>query len=84
MTESDSAEVSKLRWRCRRGTRELDLMLIRYLQRAYAQADDTERQAFLSLLELEDAELIRYLLGEQPAEDPQLQGLLTRIRQLPV
>lgn len=84
MIESDAAEINKLRWRCRRGTRELDLMLIRYLQRAYAQAGDIEKKAFLSLLELEDAELNRYLLGEQPAEDPQLQGLLIRIRQLPV
>ncbi len=78
---TDSAELNKLRWRCRRGTRELDEMLGRYLRRDYAQAGDIERKTFLSLLELEDAELIRYLLGEQPAQDSRLQDLLIRIRQ---
>jgi len=75
--------LNKLRWRCRRGTLELDLMLTRYLERCFVEADPAEQAAFLQLLTLEDSELMRYLMGEQRADDPALRALVLRIRTLP-
>lgn len=61
---------SRLRWQCRRGMRELDELLLRYLEQRYEQADDTEKAAFRKLLELSDAELMAYLLQDrQPQPD---------------
>ena len=54
---------SRVRWRCRRGTRELDLLLLRYLNKQFEQADESEQLAFLALLEWQDTELMRCLLG---------------------
>ena len=76
-------DLNKLRWRCRRGTLELDLMLTRYLERCFIEADPTEQTAFLQLLTLEDSELMHYLMGEQLPQDVALQGLIYRIRALP-
>lgn len=53
---------SRLRWRCRRGTRELDELLTAYLEGPYVQAGDDEKDAFEALLKLPDPELIGYLL----------------------
>lgn len=78
------SELNKLRWRCRRGTLELDLMLTRYLERCFVDAGPTEQAAFLQLLTLEDSELMRYLMGEQLPEEVALQALVLRIRALPV
>jgi antitoxin CptB len=78
------SELNKLRWRCRRGTLELDLMLIRYLENRYLSADSREQQSFLRLLELEDSELIRYLMGEVVPENTELAGLVSRIRMFPL
>ncbi|MBD9361173.1 FAD assembly factor SdhE [Methylomonas fluvii] len=76
--------INKLRWRCRRGTLELDLMLIRYLENRYLSADTTEQQTFLQMLELEDTELMRYLMGEQLPSEQSMKSLVLVIRALPV
>ena len=41
-----------LRWRCRRGMRELDVLLERYLRERYPSAPAAEQQAFAALLDL--------------------------------
>lgn len=56
-------EHARLRWRCRRGMRELDVMLLRYLERSWSTAASAERAAFAQLLELPDPELFGYLVG---------------------
>ena len=49
----------RLRWRCRRGMRELDQLLTGYLDSRYTIANETEKAAFRGLLELPDPELFR-------------------------
>ena len=73
-------DLNKLRWRCRRGALELDVLLLRYLEKHFETADCLEQKAFERLLELEDAQLMRYLMGEQEPAEPELSHLLTRIR----
>ena len=63
-------QLSRLKWQCRRGMRELDQLLVRYLERRYPEAPDDEKQAFEALLALPDPDLVAYLLKkEQPAAD---------------
>jgi antitoxin CptB len=59
------SEVSRLRWQCRRGMRELDELLVRYLDVRYPIADDREKAAFRGVLALPDPELNAYLLQRQ-------------------
>ena len=74
------SELSKLRWRCRRGMRELDLLLMRYLDTYYETASATEQQAFQDLLEIQDPEIFSYLTGKQTAEDANVQRLAEQLR----
>ena len=78
-----SENINKLRWRCRRGTLELDLILLRYLENRYLTADSREQQTFLELLDLEDSDLMRYLMGEQSPADADLADLVALMRALP-
>lgn len=73
---------SKLSWRCRRGTLELDLLLTRYLERCYQQADPDEQQQFEYLLTFEDPQLQSYLMGQSNPEKA-LIALIDKIRTLP-
>jgi antitoxin CptB len=74
--------MSRLRWRCRRGMRELDVMLTRYLDRVWATASSTEHDAFVQLVELQDPDLFGYLVGRNtPAEESQ-RAVIARIRSL--
>ena len=80
---SDDPELRRLRWRCRRGMRELDQLLTRYLDRRWPQASDEERGVFLRLLDCEDDRLWRWFLGHETASDAALDTLVQRIRTLP-
>ncbi len=74
--------MSRLRWRCRRGMRELDVMLTRYLDRVWETASSAERDAFVQLVELQDPDLFGYLVGRTiPAEESQ-RAVIARIRSL--
>lgn len=55
-------ELAKLRWQCRRGTKELDLLLLRYLDNQYLKSDNEEKALFIELLMLEDDHLLSILL----------------------
>ncbi|MDO9048706.1 MAG: succinate dehydrogenase assembly factor 2 [Methylobacter sp.] len=57
-------ELDRLRWQCRRGTKELDFLLNRYLETGYLVADQGERDLFVELLGLEDDVLVGVLMGE--------------------
>ncbi len=71
---------AKLAWQCRRGTLELDLLLRRYLDTHYLDADAAEQQSFQALLDLEDDKLLGLLLGEQQAETLALRRLIQKLR----
>jgi antitoxin CptB len=66
----DSTEIRRLEWRCRRGMKELDLLLVRWLRNHYADSTSDERAAFVDFLELPDPDIARYLLAGDPPEDP--------------
>ena len=74
------AELARTRWRCRRGLLELDLLLLRFVERGYAELDPAQRTAFTRMLELADAELLGLLQGERTPNDPELTHLVAIIR----
>jgi antitoxin CptB len=76
-----AAPVGRLRWACRRGMRELDVLMTRYLERDFPAASSVERDAFVRLLGLQDPELAAYLLAGEPSSDACLAAVITRIRQ---
>ena len=80
----DDVELKKLRWRCRRGMRELDQLLDRWLERQWRQSPTAERTVFLRLLDTEDDTLWRWFLGHEVASDVEIAALVERIRSIPV
>ena len=63
-----AAARSRLRWRCRRGMRELDEAMRAYLDHHYDDATDGERRSFEALLEMQDPELYRHVCGKDRDE----------------
>jgi antitoxin CptB len=67
----DAAEA-RMRWRCRRGMKELDLLLERWLEAGWPRADAAGRRAFEWLLEQPDPDLADWLIGgARPADRSQ-------------
>lgn len=71
MIDEDSLPPNgQVRWRTRRGLRELDVILQRYLDQRYPGAPEEERRAFVQLLEQPDADLLDWLFGRAVPPDP--------------
>ncbi len=54
----------KIRWQCRRGMLELDLVLSAFFDKSFASLDEIERDAFVELLEYPDPTLYEWFLGQ--------------------
>jgi antitoxin CptB len=66
----------RLAWRCRRGMKELDLLLTGWLDTQFERVSDLQRSQFEALLELPDPLLAGYLLGGQRPERADLAAVV--------
>jgi antitoxin CptB len=80
LNEGPGPAGGALLWRCRRGMKELDVLLERYVRSRLPVAGREEQQALARLLELPDPVLADYLLGHATAVDPVLACLVRSIR----
>ncbi len=76
------SEMSRLRWLCRRGMKELDLVMSDYLERHYASASASQQAQFRNLLQMQDPDLYNLLLRRGESDDPDLVALLQLLRKL--
>ena len=76
----DESNWSRLRWRCRRGMLENDIILTRYLDSVGRAMPDSDLIALDRLLDLADNELWDLLSGRTEVDDDDLQQLVRRLR----
>lgn len=74
-------DFSKLRWRCRRGLLELDVLLERFLHQQYPHLSLQEKQIFYELLDQTDQQLWQWLSTETQPSRLEWQTLITQIKQ---
>ncbi len=73
-------ELNRLRWRCRRGMLENDLILARFLDSHGSALTTTQVAALDRLLALTDGELWDLLSARAEPEDPGLAPLVAQLR----
>ena len=73
------AERKRLLWQCRRGMRELDLLLVPFCENAYPSLARDERAAFRRLLQTADTTLWDWLAGKSELEDPALASIVQAV-----
>ncbi len=76
------SENSNLRWLCRRGMKELDVLMTGYLDFYFDEADERERQSFRYLLEMEDADLFALLVGRASVDDEAIGRLVEVLKNM--
>ena len=76
----DATGLSRLRWRCRRGLLENDLILARFLEARGERMTDSEAEALLRLLDLSDGELWDLVCGRAETDDVTLRALVAELR----
>ncbi len=76
----DRLQHDRLKWKCRRGLLELDLVLARFLQHEGGTLSDGEAAAFGELLEQPDNDLWDLVIGRSDRVEARLRGILARLR----
>jgi len=72
--------VNRLRWQCRRGMLELDLLLEAFLDAGYEGLDEPDKKAFVDLLGQPDQLLLDWLIGHARPEDGEVGRLVDIVR----
>ncbi|MDQ3583849.1 MAG: succinate dehydrogenase assembly factor 2 [Pseudomonadota bacterium] len=72
--------LAELRWRSRRGTRELDLILLGFLSAGFEDLTPQDRRVYARLLDTPDPDLMTWLLGQASPSDPEIAKLVQAIR----
>ena len=71
--------INKLAWRCRRGTKELDVLMQKFLNEFYLTVTPELQQAFERMLDMQDPELYDLLVGRQISSDQYINQVIEHI-----
>lgn len=74
-------QPSRLKWMCRRGMLELDVLFGKFLESGYPELSDEEKCLFVQLLNYPDPDLIGWLLGTDEPADENLKLIARKIKQ---
>jgi antitoxin CptB len=78
----ETVNRQQLVWRCRRGVRELDVLLTRFLDEQFESLPNAEKVDFVRFLETQDPVIMDWLFGKYPCEDPALANIVTKLQTL--
>ena len=73
---------NQLVWRCRRGVRELDVLLDKYLQSKYLHLDTIGKNAFERLLEVQDPIIMDWLFEKSTPNDDEIHIIINQLRDI--
>ena len=75
---------ARLKWACRRGMLELDVLFMPFVEEAFDDLSDEQKLVFERLLTCDDPDLFAWFMGHQSCEDPELadmvQHILSRVK----
>lgn len=71
---------NRLRWACRRGMLELDILLGGFIDNGYASLNEEEKHVFQDLLVEADQQLYEYFMKNAQAENEKLDNVIRKIR----
>jgi len=78
-TYSNEEQLRRLRWKCRRGMLELDLILLHFLDQHYAKLSAEQQVVFEQLLEFEDPLLQQWFMRQAEPQDKALAAMIEYI-----
>ena len=73
-------ELSRIKWRCRRGMLELDILLNQFVEKEYAALSNEQSILFDNLLDYPDQVLYDLLLDKMNSSDKAVSELIKAIR----
>lgn len=79
--DSDLTNIERLRWQCRRGMLELDVLLEAFLDQHYAGLTPRLQRLFIQLLGFPDPVIHAWCVGGEAPDDDEFEELIASIRE---
>lgn len=76
---SDQYNFNQLRWQCRRGIKEVEVIIGPFFERYFTELEPSLQQAFVELLECADADLFEWLTQKNYPEEGALYPIFAKI-----
>jgi len=77
-------DIARMRWRCRRGIRELDLLLEQFLAESYPSLAPELRATLDALLDEPDLDILAWITNRRDPPRPEYAPLIDRLREISV
>ena len=75
--------VNKLRWKSRKGIRELDILLQNYLETHYSTLDSLDKKLFEEILEIDTYDLLNAISGKSGYNE-KYETIITQLSKLSI
>lgn len=69
-------DKNRLRWACRRGMLELDVLFAPFVEEAYDELSEEQKAVFRRLITCDDPDLFAWFMGHQKCDDPELAAMV--------
>ena len=80
----DKKRYGRLKWACRRGMLELDVLFIPFAERGFNALSESQQEVFERLLTCDDPDLYAWFMGHQDCENQEfnqmIQHILSRVK----
>ena len=78
-SEDALKDKRRLKWACRRGMLELDVLFEPFVEQAYDELSEEDKAIFRRLVTCDDPDLFAWFMGHQKCEDPELTAMVELI-----
>ncbi|MCE9679055.1 succinate dehydrogenase assembly factor 2 [Shewanella sp. AS1] len=75
--------ISRVKWACRRGMLELDVLFQPFVETQYESLSSEDKAIFVRLLECEDPELFAWFMGHESCPEAELAKMVVQVRGRP-
>ncbi|MGB3725565.1 MAG: succinate dehydrogenase assembly factor 2 [Glaciecola sp.] len=72
----EAKRLARLKWACRRGMLELDVLLLPFVEQAFDTLSFAQQETFERLLTCDDPDLFAWFMGHQKCHDPDLSAMV--------
>lgn len=75
----DKQRFGRLKWACRRGMLELDVLFMPFVENGFEQLSDEQQLIFERMLTFDDPDLYAWFMGHQPCQDNEIKFMIEHI-----
>jgi antitoxin CptB len=73
--------ISEVRWKCRKGIREIDILLSKYMEEIYQDLTDEQQKIFIEFIQQDTYEILDILVNDK-SFDTKFTNLIDALKSL--